>query len=42
LRQTLIASFDAARKNKVPFADLVEQEVSAAREREDAAATKKK
>ena len=32
LRQTLIAAFEAARKNKVAFADLVEEEVHAARE----------
>jgi TPR repeat protein len=31
LRQTLIAAFEAARKNKVAFADLVEEEVHAAR-----------
>jgi hypothetical protein len=30
LRQTLVAAFEAARKNKVPFTDLVEQEVRAA------------
>jgi len=38
LRQTLIAAFEAARKNKVAFADLVEEEVRAARAHEDAAA----
>jgi uncharacterized protein len=38
LRQTLVAAFEAARKNNVAFADLVEEEVNAARTREDAAA----
>jgi hypothetical protein len=41
LRQTLVAAFDAARKNKVAFADLVEEEVHAAVAREEAAAAGK-
>ena len=35
LRQTLITAFDASKKNKVPYADLVAQEVLAARVKED-------
>src|SRR5579863_4086597 len=30
LRSTLIASFETAKKNKVPFADLIEQQITAA------------
>ena len=36
LRQTLAAAFDAAKKNKVSFADLVQQEVLAAQARQEA------
>ena len=36
LRRTFIASFDAARKAKVPFADLILQQIAAAKAQEDA------
>jgi len=36
LRRTLIASFEAARKSKVPFADLINQQIAAAKAQEDA------
>jgi hypothetical protein len=42
LRQTLSIAFDASKKNKVAFADLVQQEVLAARAREDQQNQKKK
>jgi TPR repeat protein len=35
LRRTLIASFAAAKKNKVAFADLIEQQINAAKARQD-------
>ena len=41
LRQTLSMAFDAAKKNKVPYADLVDQEVLAAKARADAENQKK-
>jgi TPR repeat protein len=42
LRQTLIIAYDTAKKNKVPYADLVEQEVLAAQARENTQVQKKK
>jgi TPR repeat protein len=40
LRRTLSASFDAARKAKVPFADLINQQIIAAQAQENAPATR--
>ena len=40
LRRTLSASFDAARKAKVPFADLINQQIIAAQAQEGAPSTR--
>ena len=40
LRRTLSAAFDAARKAKVPFADLAMQQIAAAKAQQDAAAAR--
>jgi hypothetical protein len=40
LRRTLSASFDAARKAKVPFADLINQQIIAAQAQETAPSTR--
>ncbi len=42
LRETLVASFELSKKNKIPFADLIEQQIKTAKASADAETTKKK
>ena len=42
LRETLVASFQLSKKNKIPFADLIEQQIKTAKASADAEATRKR